>query len=250
MKRVVAAAVALCAGSAGAAVAEAVSYEVGDETFEGYFASAEDPVGLVVIVHDWDGLDAYERQRADMLAEMGYDAFAVDLFGAGQRPDTNEGRGAATRAVLGDPERLRALMTAGLEEARRHSDAGPAVVMGYCFGGTVTLAFARTGEAEDVAGWASFHGNFPGEDWPDWSPDVAPLLIMHGGIDQNPSMDDLATFVRAAEEAGIEYDVEIYAGADHAFTVFDGTNYQERADQRSWDRFGRFLDERSGGAEG
>jgi dienelactone hydrolase len=100
---------ALATGSiAGAAVAETVEYEVGGEQFEGYFAAADDPAGLVVIVHDWDGLDDYERTRADMLAEMGYDAFAVDLFGAGNRPEATEDRVAATRAVLGDPERLRA----------------------------------------------------------------------------------------------------------------------------------------------
>jgi hypothetical protein len=89
-----------------------------------------------------------------MLVEMGYDAFAVDLFGAGERPETTEARVATTRGVLGDPKRLRALMAAGLEEARRHSGAERAVT-GCCFGGTVAPAFARTGEAEGVEGWAS-----------------------------------------------------------------------------------------------
>jgi dienelactone hydrolase len=65
---------------------------------------------------------------------------------------------------------------------------------------------------------------------------------MHGGIDQNPSMEDLAAFVEDAEAAGLEYDVEIYSGADHAFTVFGGRQYQERADERSWEAFGRFLE--------
>jgi dienelactone hydrolase len=230
-----------------AAVAETVEYEVGGEQFEGYFAAADDPAGLVVIVHDWDGLDDYERTRADMLAEMGYDAFAVDLFGAGNRPEATEDRAAATRAVLGDPERLRELMLAGLEEARGLSDAGDIVVMGYCFGGTVTLALARSGAAADVAGWASFHGNFP--DGPDWPEYTAPILVMHGGIDQNPSMSDLAAFVEEAEAAGLQYDVEIYAGADHAFSVFGGRNYQERADTRSWETFGRFLEAKLGAGE-
>jgi formate/nitrite transporter len=66
---------------------------------------------------------------------------------------------------------------------------------------------------------------------------------MHGGIDQNPSMERLASFVETAESAGLEYDVEIYSGADHAFTVFGGSRYQERADTRSWETFGRFLEE-------
>jgi len=234
----------LAALIAGSAAAQDVTYEVDGESFEGYFAAAEESRGLVLIVHDWDGLDDYERRRADMVAELGFDAFAVDVYGAGNRPETMEARIAATRTVLGDAERMQALMLGGLEEARRLSDAADVVVMGYCFGGTVTLAMARTGEIEDSVGYASFHGNFP--DGPAWPSDTAPLLIMHGGVDQNPSMSDLAEFVEEAEEAGLTYDVEIYAGANHAFTVFGGGRYQERADTRSWATFGRFLEARFG----
>ncbi len=234
----------LAALIAGSAAAQDVTYEVGGESFEGYFAAADEPRGLVLIVHDWDGLDDYERRRADMVAELGFDAFAVDVFGAGNRPETTEARVAATRAVLGDGERMQALMLGALDEARRHSEASDVLVMGYCFGGTVTLAMARSGEMAESVGFASFHGNFP--DGPAWPEETAPLLIMHGGIDRNPSMSDLAAFVEEAEEAGLTYDVEIYAGADHAFTVFDGARYQERADMRSWATFGRFLDERFG----
>jgi dienelactone hydrolase len=163
------------------------------------------------------------------------------VFGAGNRPETTEARIEATRAVLGDRDRLRALVLAGLDVAREQSEADRAVIIGYCFGGTVALALARTGEAESVAGYASFHGNFP--DGPDWPEDAPPILVMHGGIDRNPSMQDLAGFVEEAEAAGLTYDVEIYAGADHAFTVFGGDRYQERADARSWDAFQRFLTE-------
>jgi dienelactone hydrolase len=232
---------------ASAAVAQDVTYEIDGEAFEGYFAAADEPQGLVIIVHDWDGLDDYERQRADMIAELGYDAFALDVFGAGNRPETTELRVAATRAVMGDPDRMRALVLGGIEEARSHSEAQRIVIMGYCFGGTVSLAAARTGEVEDLAGIASFHGNFP--DGPEWSDDTAPILVMHGAADQNPSMEDLRGFVEEAEAAGLTYDVEIYAGADHAFTVFGGGNYQERADMRSWEAFQRFLDETLGGTE-
>jgi dienelactone hydrolase len=226
------------------AAANDIRYEVAGESFEGYFAAADAPRGLVLIVHDWDGLDDYERRRADMVAELGYDAFAVDLYGAGNRPETTELRIAATRAVLGDRDRMETLMLGALEEARSHSEASGIMVMGYCFGGTVTLAMARTGEIPDAVGYASFHGNFP--DGPAWPQETPPLLIMHGGIDQNPSMTDLAAFVEDAETAGLTYDVEIYSGANHAFTVFGGPRYQERADMRSWATFGRFLDERFG----
>lgn len=243
MRATIMAGTALALGLAGAVVAQDVAYEVGGEAFEGYFAKAEIAKGLVVIVHDWDGLGDYERRRADMLAELGYDAFALDVYGADNRPDTTDARIAATRAVFADPARLQAMVAGALAEARSMSDAERVVLTGYCFGGTVTLAAARSG-IEGLAGIASFHGNFPAG--PDWPSETAPILIMHGAIDQNPSMEAVAGFIAEAEAAGLEYDVEIYAGANHAFTVFEGSNYQERADQRSWESFQRFLDETLG----
>ncbi len=173
-----AAASALC----GQAMADPVPYEVDGQTFEGYFAGAENPAGLVLVVHDWDGLGDYERQRADMLAEMGYDAFALDMFGEGTPVETVEDRRAATGALYGDRARMRALIEAGLGQARERSAAEDVVVTGYCFGGAVALEMARAPELSgQAAGYASFHGGLTtpaGQSWPDGVPR---LLIMHGG---------------------------------------------------------------------
>ena len=149
----IAAAVALAAAPA---VAESVNYDVNGESFTGYFAAAEAPRGLVLIIHDWDGLTDYEMQRADMLAEMGYDAFALDMFGEGTPTETVEHRRAATGALYQDRERMRRLISAGLEQARAHSDAEGLVAMGYCFGGAVTLEMARNGLGEGAAGYATW----------------------------------------------------------------------------------------------
>ena len=81
MKRLIATGLGLAL--AGPALAGPVGYEVGGEAFEGYFAAAEAPRGLVVIVLDWAGVGDYEVRRADMLAGLGYDAFAIDVFGRG-----------------------------------------------------------------------------------------------------------------------------------------------------------------------
>jgi dienelactone hydrolase len=241
MKRLIATGLGLAL--AGPALAGPVGYEVGGEAFEGYFAAAEAPRGLVVIVHDWDGVGDYEVRRADMLAGLGYDAFAIDVFGAGNRPDTNEGRMAAMEAAFADPERLMALVEGGLAVAREQSAAEGTVVMGYCFGGTVTLAAARSG-AEGIAGFATFHANFP--EGPAWPADTPPLLVMHGGADQTPDMGKLAAFASEVEAAGLTYEIEVYSGAPHAFTVFGSDSYRERADARSWAEFQRFLEERFG----
>lgn len=226
------------------AMAEDVPYEVDGEAFTGYRATAEDPAGLVLIVHDWDGLTDYERQRADMLAEMGYDAFAVDIFGDDTPTDTVDHRRAATGALYEDRARMRRLLEAGLEQAMSGSDAQRMVVMGYCFGGAATLEMARSGGPEAVAGYASFHGGLGTPEGQGWSGDEPPLLILHGGADTSITLEDVATLGTKLEEAGTTYRIEIYSGAPHAFTVFDSDRYDARADMQSWSAFTGFLEDR------
>ena len=151
----------LCAAAAlaaGPALADEVTYDVGGVSHTGYFAAAENPMGLVLIVHDWDGLTEYETRRADMLAEMGYDAFALDMFGEDTPAETMDHRMAATGELYGDREKMRTLLAAGLEQARGQSDAGPVTVMGYCFGGAAVLEMARSDMAGEAVGYATFHG--------------------------------------------------------------------------------------------
>ncbi|MCE8026863.1 MULTISPECIES: dienelactone hydrolase family protein [Halomonadaceae] len=221
-----------------------IVYEVGDETFEGYYAAASgEASGTVLIVHDWNGLDDYERQRADMLAEQGYDAFAVDLFGQGNRPETLDARQEATRALYSDRERMRELTLAGLAEAREQGAAESVVIMGYCFGGAVALEIARSGEADDVAGYTSFHGGVATPDGQEWPEEVPPLLIAHGGADTSVTMEDVSGLVEELEAIEATYEIQIYSGAPHGFTVFGDERYQQRADEKSWAAFLSLLEE-------
>ncbi|MFW5834224.1 MAG: dienelactone hydrolase family protein, partial [Pseudomonadota bacterium] len=206
--------VALTAGTllAVPAAAETVRYTVDGADYDGYLALPEgDARGLIVIIHDWDGLGAYEERRAEMLAELGYAAFAVDLFGAGNRPDTMEGRRAATGALYADREAMRARIEGGLAVARERVDL-PAVVMGYCFGGAATLEQARAGEAADIVGYASFHGGLATPEGQSWEGIETPVLILHGGADQNPSMADVEAFATELEATGTPYEIQIYSG--------------------------------------
>ncbi|OBX35160.1 dienelactone hydrolase family protein [Halomonas elongata] len=193
----------LLAGFADTALAEEtdgqrIDYQVNDEAFTGYLASAPDEArGTVLIVHDWDGLTDYERQRADMLAAEGYDAFAIDLYGKGNRPVETDAKKAETARLYDDRERMRRLTLAGLEEARRQGVAQPTVVMGYCFGGAVVLELARSGQAEDVRGYATFHGGLDTPEGQAYSADTPPILIAHGGADTSISMSDVAASPRS-----------------------------------------------------
>lgn len=224
------------------AFAENVGYELDGEALNGYFAAAESPKGLVLIIHDWDGMTDYERKRADMLAEMGYDAFALDMFGSTPAGTVDERR-AATGALYGDRERMRALISAGVAKAREMSPDGAMVAAGYCFGGAVTLEMARSEMAGQAAGYATFHGGLATPDGQSWSSAVPPLLIMHGGADTAIPMTDVATLTQELEAAEATYTVEVYSKAPHAFTVFGSGSYQERADMESWEAFTEFLSE-------
>ncbi len=221
-----------------------VAYTVNDEAFQGYFVSGgENAQGSVLIIHDWDGLDDYERQRADMLASEGYDVFAVDLFGEGNRPQELDDKRAATNRLYEDRERMRTLTLGGLAQAREQGAAEQTVIMGYCFGGSVALEIARSGEAEGIAAYTSFHGGLTTPEGQAYSSDTAPIFIAHGGADTAVSLEDVATLADELETAEITYEVGIYSGAPHAFSVFGSDAYHERADQRSWAAFTDWLDE-------
>ena len=226
---------------AAASAGESVVYTVEGGNYEGYSAPAKGASkGLVLIIHDWDGLTGYEEKRAEMLADMGYDAFAVDLYGQGNRPVETGAKKAETGKLYNDREKMRGLILGGLAAARKMSSA-PTVGMGYCFGGAAVLELARSGKADNVAGYATFHGGLatpPGQSYP---ADTPPLLIAHGGADSAITMDDVAALSKELEKDGLTYEIQVYSGAPHAFTVFGSGSYREVADQESWAAFQDFL---------
>lgn len=225
----------------GAALAgENVTYRVGGQEYEGYLAkTAGTAAGLVLIVHDWDGQDAYENRRADMLAGLGYNAFALDLFGKGVRPADIAGRRAAMGELYGNREKMRSLMLGGLAAARRQVD-GDAVVIGYCFGGAGVLELARSGAAERVNGYVTFHGDVRTPEGQSYPSDTPPILIEHGGADTSVKMSTVSDLMEKLEHAGVTYEVQVYSGTPHAFTV-PGNLYRETADRESWEALTEFL---------
>lgn len=230
------------------ALAEDVNYTVDGEAFTGYWAAADDAKGTVLVIHDWDGMTDYERQRADMLAEIGYNAFALDMFGDETPTETMDHRRAATGALYQNRDRMRTLIAAGAELAKsRAGGDGGMVVMGYCFGGAVALEMARSEMAGMAEGYATFHGGLGTPEGQSWGGDEPPVMIYHGAADTSITMDDVATLAREMEEAGNTYTIEVYSGAPHAFTVFGSDRYRERADAASWAGFSQFLSDRLGG---
>lgn len=221
---------------------EAVTYSVNGLDYEGYYEPAQDSRGLVLILHDWDGLTEYEVERAAMLKELGYDVFAADLFGAGIRPTEVADRRQHTGELYKDREKMRALMRGALSAAgEQGADTSQTVAMGYCFGGAAVLELARSGE--ELKGFASFHGGLSTPEGQDYSDTAGKVLVYHGTADTAITMADFAALAEEMETAGVDHEMTTYSGAPHAFTVFGSSRYQERADQQSWASFTEFLSE-------
>ncbi|WP_372424232.1 dienelactone hydrolase family protein [Salinarimonas chemoclinalis] len=243
-----AAALVLAGGAAQAQIrTEAVVYEIDGVAYEGFLAVNEgfdEDRPLVLVIHDWDGLGAYEERRATMLAERGYAAFAVDLYGRGVRPTTTEESRAESGKLYADRAAMRARLAAALETAGMQDGVDPeaAAVIGYCFGGAAVLEFARAGA--DLDAFVSFHGGLQAPEGATWDAMRGDLLVLHGSADPVSGMEDVAALAATLNEAEIDYRMEIYGGARHSFTVWGSGDYEPEADLQSWDAMLRFLDER------
>ena len=219
-----------------------VLYEVEGKSYEGYYVSPDARAPLVFLIHDWDGLTDYEIKRANMLADLGYTVFAMDLFGAGVRPTEVTDKRQHTGELYKDRKKMRALMNGALDAAKsRGARVDRAVVAGYCFGGAAVLEWARTGA--NLAGFATFHGGLKTPPGQTYTKSQGKILIMHGSADSAITMDQFAALAQELESAGIEHEMITYGGAQHAFTVFGDKRYQTAADQKSWQRFQEFLAE-------
>jgi dienelactone hydrolase len=219
-----------------------VNYEINGQSYEGYYISPSEKAPFVLLIHDWDGLTDYEVKRANMLADLGYAVFALDLFGAGVRPTEVKDKRQHTGELYKDREKMRALMTGALETAKsKGANIENAVAMGYCFGGAAVLELARSGA--NLKGFATFHGGLKTPDGQDYTKTRGKVLIMHGSADKAITMDQFAALTNELEAAGVAHEMITYGGAPHAFTVFGSDRYQETADKKSWKRFTEFLAE-------
>ena len=216
-----------------------VDYSVGDMAFEGYIEKAGKDAPLVVIIHDWDGLTDYEIKRANMLKELGYSAFAIDLYGKGVRPTEIADRKKCMSILTGDRPKMRAYMKGALEFAKSQGlNTDNCVLMGYCFGGTAALEWARSGES--LKGFATFHGGLDLPEGQDYSKAKGEYQIHHSITD---GMPPYAALAEALEKQELPAQLISYTGAPHGWTVFDSPRYRERPDRESWNHFLQFLED-------
>lgn len=199
---------------------------------------------LVLVAGTFMGRTPFEEGKARLLAELGYVAVAIDLYGVDHWPaDFDQGRewmGAlnADRAELRARLRaaLRAALTAGLP-----LDPGKVAAIGFCFGGKCVLDLARSGA--DLAGVVSFHGLYDAPSFPN-EPIRAKIMVLHGWDDPLAPPDAVLGLAREMSEAGVDWQLHAYGHTVHAFTnpAREGM-YSPVADARSWQAMRDFLDE-------
>ncbi len=231
-----------CLSASVFAIGKTITYEVDGQTYEGYYTSPAADAPLVLLVHDWDGLTNYEIKRAEMLSELGYAVFAVDLFGAGIRPTEVKDKRQHTGELYKDRKKMRTLLRSALNTAKENgANIENAIAMGYCFGGAAVLEMARSGA--NLKGFVTFHGGLKTPEGQDYSKTKGRVLVMHGTADTAITMHDFANLGEELERAGVPHELITYGGAPHAFTVYGSDRYRAEADKQSWRRFTQFLKE-------
>ncbi|MFO7603567.1 MAG: dienelactone hydrolase family protein [Gammaproteobacteria bacterium] len=213
---------ALLAGGAHAAVkTQDVEYRSGDTVMKGYVAWDDAIAGkrpAVLVVHEWWGHNDYARQRARMLAELGYVALSVDMYGDGKTAAHPQDAGAFSSAVMQDlpvaQKRFEAAMA--VLKARDDVDSDNIAAIGYCFGGGVVLAMARRGV--DLKGVVSFHGSL-GAGAPAQKGTVkASVRVYNGADDPFVKAESIKEFKREMTAADVDYQFVNLPGAKHSFT--------------------------------
>jgi dienelactone hydrolase len=234
-------------------ITETVAYKDGEVELEGFIAWDDAIKGErpgVLVVHEWTGLNDYNKMRCRQLAEMGYVAFAVDMYGKGIRPQTTEEASQQANIYRSDRPLMRRRVAAGLNVLLNNElcDKGRVAAIGYCFGGGTVLELARSGA--DIGGVVSFHGNL---DTPD--PAVAEnikckILVCHGADDPHVPFDQVIAFFEEMRPADVDFQFIAYSGAVHSFTNPDagddpaqGVAYNADADRRSWEHMKVFFEE-------
>lgn len=229
----------------------AVDYQDGDTRLRGHLYWDDEIDGKrpgVLVVHEWWGLNDYAKERARTLAELGFVAFAADMYGDQRVTEHAQEAAGWMKQITANIEAWQRRALLGLEQLR----ADPAVdgqrlaAVGYCFGGATVMQLAYAGA--DLDGVVSFHGSLPPATPEQAARVKAKVLAAHGAADAFVPADRIAKFQQALSEAGVSWEMDIYGGVRHAFTNpnadshgMDNLKYDPVADRRSWARMQDFF---------
>jgi dienelactone hydrolase len=223
-----------------------ITYSADGRSCSGYLAdgSGGKPAPGVLVLHEGNGLSANTRSKCDLLAGMGYVAFAVDMFGETREPM------AVLGALVQDVPEWRARLNTGLAalKSQPNVDGSKLAAIGFCFGGTSAIELARSGA--DVKAVVGFHSGL-GSGVPADSKNIKGMvLVCIGDADPLIPKDQRDAFLANMAEAGVDCQMLLMTGVEHSFTNKDassikmaGLKYDAKAERRSWAAMKDLFDE-------
>ena len=231
-----------------------VTYSANGTLLKGYIAYDDSIQGKrpgILVVHEWWGHNEYARKRARMLAERGFTALAIDMYGDGKQAHHPDDAGKFASEVAKNTELAKARFDSAysLISNEKTVDSNRIAAIGYCFGGSVVLHMARIGKPLKAV--MSFHGSL-GTEYPAVAGKVkARIASFTGEDDPMIPATQVAAFRQEMEKAGVTYKAVTYPGAKHSFTNPDADKYGQEfklplaynaiADKASWDEGMAFL---------
>jgi len=234
-------------------VRKEIDYKAGKTPLKGYLFYDENKKKKspgIIVVHEWWGNNAYNQKRARMLAELGYTAFAADMYGNGLIVDNPEEAQKNAGVIYSDVDLLNERITAAYDILVNsgYTDPERVAAIGYCFGGTVVLTAAGLDVPLDAV--VSFHGGLEGFKA---GPTIknTHVLVCNGAADKFVPQEDKDNFKNQMNAAGADYEFKEYEGALHAFTNPESTEagqkfnmpiaYNAAADSASWKDMKEFF---------
>ena len=202
----------------------------------------------VLAFHDWSGRSAAHDDFAHRLAALGWNSFAVDLYG-GKVGATTEERMALMNPLISDRARLRTILLAVVDvvASQPQVDASRMAAIGFCFGGLCVLDLARAGAP--LKGVASFHGLFSPPGVPSVTPIKPKVIAYHGWADPMAKPDSVVAWGEEFTRDGADWQLHAFGQAQHAFMTVGadmpemGIKYDETVATRAWTGLAAFLSE-------
>lgn len=198
-----------------------IQYNAADgQRLVGYFAapSSQTPHAGIIVAPEWWGRNEYTEQRARELAEHGYAALAIDMYG--DKNVTTDAKQAYEwmMQTFADADTIVNRAQAGLDTLAAQPEVNPTqlAAIGFCYGGKVVLDLARSGAPLQAV--ATFHATLAPK-----APAVegqiqGEILVLHGELDSMVTLDDVASFREEMHAAKVDHEVIIFEDAKHGFS--------------------------------
>ncbi len=196
------------------------------------------PFPVVIMIHEFFGLNESIISKADGLAAEGYLVVAPDTF-----------RGSTTswipRAIYQVSTTKPEQVNADLDTVYAWLETQPAVdnsriaIVGFCYGGRTALAYSL--HNNKLAATVVFYGS------PETDPAVlknlpGPILGIFGGADQSIPVDNVKAFEAALTQADVQHEITIYPDQPHAFVQDMAGIRAGGAQGQAWAQMLKFLD--------